>query len=265
MSAMVSRELLATPVVEASDVRCRAARHDHAAEELTFAPTLVVPRRGVFIWQIGPQAIVADPNAVLLFHPARPYRVLHPADDGDDCTALRFAPEIVEEALGHKASSPRYWTLDGCAQRALHRAIQMMRRAKDPLAGEEAALSILQLLAPAPERRSERHVTAIEAVRGRIAADLAEHRPLAVLASEVGLSPYHLARRFRERTGSSIHEYRIRLRLLVALDRLREGETDIAGLAVDLGFASHAHFTSAFRAAFGIPPSDARQGTLPAP
>ena len=74
-------------------------------------------------------------------------------------------------------------------------------------------------------------------------------------ARAAGYSPYHLARRFRVHTGSSIHRYRTRLPLLVALSRLREGAADLAGLAADLGFASHSHFTTAFGAMFGTTPT----------
>jgi AraC-like DNA-binding protein len=39
------------------------------------------------------------------------------------------------------------------------------------------------------------------------------------------------------------------------LNRLAAGEPDIAGLAGELGFTHHSHFTARFRATFGITPS----------
>jgi AraC-like DNA-binding protein len=73
---------------------------------------------------------------------------------------------------------------------------------------------------------------------------------LSELARAVFSSPFHLARVFRRETGTSLHGYQTRLRLSVALERLADGASDLTTLALDLGFASHAHFTDAFRRGF---------------
>ena len=69
---------------------------------------------------------------------------------------------------------------------------------------------------------------------------------------------FHLAHRFRARTGLSLHAYRTHLRLREALRRIAEPETSLTDLALDLGFASHSHFTDSFRRTFGRPPSAVR-------
>jgi len=74
----------------------------------------------------------------------------------------------------------------------------------------------------------------------------------------VFVSPSHLARQFRTVTGESIAGYLLRLRLGLALDRLADGERNLAALAVELGFAHHSHFSARFRAAFGVAPSTFR-------
>lgn len=61
----------------------------------------------------------------------------------------------------------------------------------------------------------------------------------------VGVSPLHLLRRRRLQDATA------------ALD---VGEQDLAGLAVDLGWADHAHFTRDFRAVVGVPPKAYRRG-----
>jgi AraC family transcriptional regulator len=43
------------------------------------------------------------------------------------------------------------------------------------------------------------------------------------------------------------------------MERLVQQETDLAALALDLGFASHSHFSDAFRRAFGVAPSECRR------
>ena len=256
---LTMRELFATPMVHAYDVRCTANRTGCGEEEGTSVPTLVFPRRGVFRWHVGKRSIVADPNTALLLHPARPFRIGHPGWDGDDCTSLRIDHEVVESALGDRAETLRLWTLPNTARRTLHESLCKLDDAVDGLEGEETTMTVLGLLAAAPPRTLVRDEAAIEAVRERIAVDPSEHATLGALAREVGVSPYHLARRFRMQIGSSIHEYRTRLRLQIALDRLRDGADAIAPLALDLGFASHAHFATAFRRTFGFSPREARR------
>jgi len=84
-----------------------------------------------------------------------------------------------------------------------------------------------------------------------------ERLSLRVFSDETGYSPYHLLRVFREATGFPIHRYLNRLRLLHALERF-DAPTGLSHLAFDLGFCSHSHFTSAFRAEFGVTPVSLR-------
>jgi AraC-like DNA-binding protein len=51
-----------------------------------------------------------------------------------------------------------------------------------------------------------------------------------------------------------VHQYLLRLRLTVALERL-DGGDGVSTVAHAVGFSSHAHFTDAFRARFGMAPS----------
>lgn len=79
------------------------------------------------------------------------------------------------------------------------------------------------------------------------------------LSRAANASPDHLSRTFRRRTGVSVHQYLLRLRLHAALDEICESALDLSTLAHALGFASHSHFTVAFRGAFGHPPSAIRR------
>jgi AraC-like DNA-binding protein len=65
-----------------------------------------------------------------------------------------------------------------------------------------------------------------------------------------------LARIFRRETGLSLHRQLTRLRLRDALEHLANGKPDLTGLALDLGFSSHAHFSHSFRHEFGSTPSE---------
>jgi AraC-like DNA-binding protein len=249
-------------LAHAADVRCTRTAHSRADEESSALPTLVLPRRGLFRFHAGRRTELADANTALLFHPDEPYRITHPTDDGDDCFALRYARDALADALGAAGESSRAWTLRAPAHRALHRRARAAVAAHDALAREEHALHALAIVADAsPVANGAPDAARIDAVRERIAAAPAERATLAELARGAGVSPFHLARRFRARTGTSLHQYRLALRLNVALARLREGADDLTALALDLGFSSHAHFTTAFGAAFGCAPSAVATGT----
>jgi AraC family transcriptional regulator len=253
-------------MVEASDVRCTRTAQRTGDEERSPLPTLVLPRRGVFRYQSDARTIVADANTVLLFHPDEPYRVTHPTDDGDDCTALRFDRDAVTDALGAASERAGAWFLDASAHRGVHRVASAVLAAADDLERDERALQILAVVGraalPAPAARD---AARMDAVRERLSASVGEAVSLSALARDAGLSAFHLARRFRARTGTSLHQYRLALRLGVAHARLRDGADDVTRLALDLGFSSPAHFSAAYRRAYGCRPSDARGApTVPA-
>jgi AraC-like DNA-binding protein len=48
------------------------------------------------------------------------------------------------------------------------------------------------------------------------------------------------------------------MRLRAGLERLLDEPVSVSTIALDSGFASHSHFTDAFRAEYGCSPSEAR-------
>ena len=78
------------------------------------------------------------------------------------------------------------------------------------------------------------------------------------LARAVAVSPHHLSRIFSARTGESISRYRNRIRVRLALERLADGETSLARLAADLGFADQAHLARVVHSHVGSAPSHLR-------
>jgi AraC-like DNA-binding protein len=242
--------------VQIDEVLCSRSAGHAGAEETSSVPTLVLPRRGVFCYHVDRDAVIADANTALLFHPDRPYRVSHPIDGGDDCLALRFDDEVVIEALGRRATSAAAWFLPGPLQRYVAAVAGAALVAREPLEREERALDVLAALTSAPGVHADvRDAGRIDAVRQRLAASVGAPIALKALARDVGCSPFHLARRFRAHTGTSLHQYHLSLRFAVARALLREGADDLTDVALRTGFASHGHFTTAFHAAHGTTPS----------
>jgi AraC-like DNA-binding protein len=74
------------------------------------------------------------------------------------------------------------------------------------------------------------------------------------LESITGLTRYELARQFRLLLGTSPHRYLVMRRLELARDRMH-ADRPLAEVAYDAGFADQAHFTRAFKSAFGLTPA----------
>jgi AraC-like DNA-binding protein len=73
------------------------------------------------------------------------------------------------------------------------------------------------------------------------------------------VSGAYLTGAFTRSEGMPLARYRMRLRLSRALVELTRCE-DITGLALELGFSSHAHFSHAFKSLYGLSPSAFRTG-----
>ncbi|MFP7726124.1 helix-turn-helix transcriptional regulator [Lysobacter sp. D1-1-M9] len=67
-------------------------------------------------------------------------------------------------------------------------------------------------------------------------------------------SPYHFARRFRQRTGKSPMEYVMGKRIESAKNALAGDSSRICALAQDLGFSDQSHFCRTFSRYVGVTP-----------
>ena len=268
-----------------SDACCAEPRSGPHHERYASGYTLHFTRRGVYVTHQGAAArdtVVAEPAHVLLFNHGTPYRISHPLHGGDASTVLELSPEVAREVMVHHDRAA--WRDDAApfpvshvlATPELVLALHRLRRAliektDTDVAVDEQVLDILAQVARsaarargsrrcgarrASTRRDRRELA--EAVRLRLAGRPDANVSLSALAREVAASPYHLARTFRAETGVPIHQYLLRLRLTLALEDVADPSTSLGALAINLGFASHAHFTTMFRRAFAVTPSDLR-------
>ncbi|HZR44732.1 MAG TPA: AraC family transcriptional regulator [Ktedonobacteraceae bacterium] len=76
-----------------------------------------------------------------------------------------------------------------------------------------------------------------------ILAHLSEDLSLEVLAQQVGFSPYHFTRLFREATGETPHQFVQRQRVERAKKLLRDSDVPLAHVALECGFANQSHLT----------------------
>ena len=273
--------IYASETVHVVDVCCRARRgaDDPRREERSGHHEVVFTRGGAFVKHVAGREDLADANHVIFFNGNEPYRVTHPLDGGDDCTVFRFAAHVLRDAIAEhdervadRPDSPFAHT-HGPAQPAevLRQHLCRAVAREGDLETDELAVELLgSVLDGAYAIRGQRprakrattnraHRDIAYATQALLNGHFADAMDLAGVARRVHTSTYHLARLFRRETGLSIHQYRGRLRLAAALERLAEDERDLTLLALDLGYSSHAHFADAFRRAFDVTPSDFRR------
>jgi AraC-like DNA-binding protein len=268
------------------DVCCRSHASGSGPEEETNTNCIVFPRRGVFLKKVRKTDIVADSNCVLFFRKHEPYRVAHPVGHGDDCTLFAYHPDLLTQAaaiyrpgIEETPDQPFEFTHspnDQCMFLSCQRLRQnALCPEKDDLRLDELAVDLLAAVTKrAYERRNvlpagQRALTGlahrelVERTRLLLASRFAEDLKLGEIARFVYSSAFHLARLFRRETGIPIHQYRTRLRLQAALERIVAGEPDLSSLALDIGFSNHSHLSDLFRRAFGITPAECRRRATP--
>jgi len=85
--------------------------------------------------------------------------------------------------------------------------------------------------------------------------DPADARGLREWAGHLALSERSLIRLILAETGMTFREWRRRIRMIAALERLQAGKS-VTETAFDVGYASSSAFTAAFRRSFGALPRD---------
>ena len=90
-------------------------------------------------------------------------------------------------------------------------------------------------------------------------AHLSQDLSLDVLAQQIGFSPYHFARLFRQTLGESPHQFVLRQRIERAQHLLKEADVPLAHIALECGFANQSHLSLVFKRLLGLTPRAYRQ------
>lgn len=201
----------------------------------------------------------ADPTEVLVVGAGERPRVAGPAR-----TCLAFAPDALA------APGLRRRVIAGAEALLRFHALRAALLRPGPRAGAAAraleadalALARQVLASPgggAPGASSPRRREIVDGARAVLAGAPGRAHQLADVARAVGVSASHLAHVFRAETGLPPHRYLLHLRLAIALERLGASDARLSALALDLGFATHSHFSAAFRRWCGMSPAAARR------
>jgi AraC-like DNA-binding protein len=265
---MLTRQLLLeTEGIRIVDVSCFGQGSRWSGPEASSANALVFVRHGCFRRRAAGSEEVVDPAVVYFERAGEEQQIAHPTADGDVCTAVGLPDEVLASVAGGDPVLPPGPVFSTAEIDLAHRAmVSRCRRSPDEFEAAELAVTLTASLL---ERAGEAGVGSgrpgTEEARRRAVDDTREALAagpwlsLLGLAREVAVSPHHLSRIFRARTGTSVSRYRNRLRVRAALERLAEGERDLAALAADLRFADHSHLVRIVRRELGTTPSSLRE------
>jgi AraC-like DNA-binding protein len=276
------RPLFQSKLVRVGSFRCPIS-HPHFHDSGPIRSHLFVfPRTSVWIEHEGGVPFVGDPTQAALYNPGQVYWRRPISPEGDRSDWFGVAPDLLREIAapfdpamaGDELVRFRHEQAPAKAStyRAQRVVFDYVRTSHEPdvLAVEERVVDILsQLFTASHGRRSmsargalKRHAAIAEDARAYLARHYARRESLSDIAHAIGCSVFHLCRLFRKHTGQSLHAYRHELRVRHALELVTSGPRDLLAVALALGYSGHSHFTAAFRAAFGVPPSAVRTETL---
>jgi len=231
-------------------------RHDTYAVGLTDCGVQIFDYRGA--------ARVSLPGQIVLLYPDE----IH---DGRAGSAAGFGYRIVyvepfqlTEALRTVRGGPGPLPFVGdpvSTNTALSRAVDAAFRAPmEPLAADSLVAELAEGLLAAERGREASgqaprvDAAAVERARRFLDAERTRIVHSAELESVTGLSRYELARQFRVMLGTSPYRYLLMRRLDYARELIHESRP-LVEVACDAGFADQAHFTRAFKSAFGLTPA----------
>lgn len=257
------------PAVRIEGAAARAARDCRTPEALTPGLQIVLTLRGAFVYELGRSHSLLTANDALFIAAGDVSRDRfvdeQPLDYMLITPHLENANVMLDEAAtAGLAKLARATRITGAPARLQHAAcalwnLCMHERERDDVEVEQCAVELLsQVVSASGTRIQPKRQTSLVGAAKEIIGPGREHRSLTSIAAELDVSPAYLTDLFRRHEGLSIGRYQRRLRLSRALIELPQTE-DIAALALELGFSSHAHFSTAFRATYGETPSSYRR------
>lgn len=153
-----------------------------------------------------------------------------------DCTVMEVSPlvrELIIECANFPWDYPKSSKEARVAQVLLEQLASLpMSPVNLPMPKDSRALKVAQLVLEDPSNRST----------------------LSELASKTGSTPRTIERIFKSETFMSFGAWRLRQRLMVALELLAEGDS-VTNVALATGYESPSSFIASFRTMFGVTPA----------
>lgn len=274
---------------QVADVVCTCGPQDRRFEEQHPFFTIAVVVAGTFQYRgslprPGMAQELMTPGSLLLGNAGQSFECGHEHGFGDRCLSFRYTRAYFERIAADAGISrgqrnfrrlrlPPLDELSPVVARACAGLASASQTAWEEVGVELAAEAVklvaglsarVKVMPPSTLARVTRTLRMIERHADRAL-------PLASLAREAGLSPYHFLRTFEQLTGVTPHQYVRRTRLREAAVMLASEKEKVLDVALDCGFGDVSNFNRAFRNEFGFNPrswkasQENRLETAPAP
>ncbi|MEP7360717.1 MAG: AraC family transcriptional regulator [Chloroflexota bacterium] len=259
------------------------AEHPEWQREATVADgvgLIAFPGSAVKIHQLEHRPVVADSTRAVTYAPGSVYRRAVVSPVGDRCSFVAFDARLAAHAAaafdGQAGADPARYRFPFAAVAISTEDFVLKQHIRAHLGHalvdeDEVREQLYRLIERAvhsgyrgagarplfvgQRQATERaHRDLVEDARAMMGRDPGAPLSLDGLAQRVGTSAFHLSRVFNRVTQTSIHSYRMQLRLRASVERIAAGDR-LADVAQELGFASQAHFADRFRRMYGIPPA----------
>lgn len=228
---------------------------------------LVLPYFGLVSYSLRNESWLCDSNRTLFLSPGSEFSTAHPVSSvGHASILITPSRDFVHEVWGdlRNKKGQNFLQLSRPSTMRLGLLVHQLRGFHAWMDGttckdEWVVQTLFEAIGQQPSSRGSPKL--VDRAKEILHAKSCERLRLEEIAREVGVTPVYLTQEFSRREGVPLYRYQIRLRLHRSLLELPHCE-DITGLALDLGFSSHSHFTSIFRKTFGLTPSEYRSSTV---
>jgi AraC family transcriptional regulator len=266
---LTARRLSAGDGWTVSDFVCTAGPRSRSFEEQHSVTSIAVVLSGTFEYRSSTGRELMTPGSLLLGNAGDCFTCGHEHGTGDRCVSFSYSPEFFEGlATGGAASATRFTAhrlppLRELSPLVAKTALLLGAAHKPGLEALAVQLATEAIRTAATRRANTSDVEASSIARVTRVVRLMENEPdldhnLAGLAQVAGLSSFHFLRTFVRVTGSTPHQYLLRLSLRRAAVALKRQPTKILDLALECGFSDVSNFNRAFRAEFGVSPRSYR-------
>lgn len=260
---------LHTGMLTVLDYRCTAGPNDKPFWEKHCLHSISYVRKGNFGYHAHGRSFELVAGSVLVGSPNKEYQCTHEHHVcGDECLSFQLLPELIDIV----APKFRHWDIGSVppvmelvgfgelAQAAAENrcdlsveevAYMFITRFIEVVAGNKRNLAKLRL------RDRKR------AVDSALRIDESANQPLNLetLAKEVGLSPFHFLRIFKDSIGVTPHQYLVRSRIRRASRLLATESCPVTDVGLDVGFLDISNFIRTFHRATGVSPAKFRQAS----
>jgi AraC-like DNA-binding protein len=241
------------------DHDCRKPAGARGSYEYGLDYGLVLVRRGGYWREVNGRGGYLGPTDAFFERPFVEQRIRHHRETGDRCTSIWLSESAVDALAGDTSVRDEPITTTPAIDLRHRDLIVGLRRGIDRFELDEQLAQLVGALAEcaAPGRLTAsrsttraKHHRVVQHAREAIIADPVG-ADFAGLAQSLGHTRFHVSRVFSTAAGITLSQFRNRVRVTIALERLADGHENLAVLSADLGFVDQSHLSRVVRATTG--------------